>query len=142
MREFGDEIAKLQTEWGAQMSAIGVGADVPLQYLDMIDNTGGAERVTSSDQLTTALLGAPLKANQVVDLDSFVNGTQMLDISIDDLVATSSGYSLKVDVAGLKALIGETNDIDVRVALQDGTIIDLDLDIPGVLPTSTVDVLI
>ncbi|RDE05311.1 VCBS domain-containing protein [Sphingomonas aracearum] len=142
VNSFGDEIELLNTKYHALMSAIGVGASVPLQYLDMIDNTGGAERVTSTDQLSAALLGSPLSPNHVVDFDLFVNGVQMADIDLDDLVSGPSGFTFGTDIDHLRALVGQSNTITTSITLDDGRTITSSIDTAGVLPVSTVDFLI
>ncbi|MEM9059907.1 MAG: Ig-like domain-containing protein [Pseudomonadota bacterium] len=53
---FDDEAAELATRFGAELNAVGVGTDAVLGQLNVIDNTGGAEIVTTSDDLTAALV--------------------------------------------------------------------------------------
>jgi VCBS repeat-containing protein len=139
---FGDEIATLQTDYHAQMSAIGLGPTVPLQYLDMIDNTGGAERVVSTDELTTALLTPPIKRASVSDFDVFVNGVQLGTITAKDLIETPFGLSLDLDVTGLRPILGNANQVEAVVEFDDHTKLAAQIKIGGVLPVSTFDFIV
>ena len=53
---FDDEAAELASRFGAEMNAVGVGTGSSLEQLNVIDNTGGAEIVTTTDDLTAALI--------------------------------------------------------------------------------------
>ncbi|MEL7470866.1 MAG: Ig-like domain-containing protein [Pseudomonadota bacterium] len=53
---FDDESAELANRFGAELNAVGVGTAAVLDQLNVIDNTGGAEIVTTSDELTAALV--------------------------------------------------------------------------------------
>lgn len=139
---FSDEISTLKTDYHAQMSAIGLGPTVPLQYLDMIDNTGGAERVTSTNQLTTALLTPPLKRASVLDVDLFIDGKEIDGITADNLVETPFGLSLDLDVTGLRPILGNHTAIDALVEFDDHSTLSTQIKISGVLPISTTDFLV
>ncbi|MFK7941650.1 MAG: SdrD B-like domain-containing protein [Paracoccaceae bacterium] len=53
---FLDELGQIEANYGANIHAVGVGANSSLEVLDQIDNTGGAVQVTDAASLTAALL--------------------------------------------------------------------------------------
>lgn len=53
--DYGDEVARIANNYDADIYAIGVGANSDLDYLNDIDNTGGAEQVLDSNELTVLL---------------------------------------------------------------------------------------
>lgn len=53
--DYGDEVARIANDHNADIYAIGVGANSDLDYLNDIDNTGGAEQVLDSNALTVLL---------------------------------------------------------------------------------------
>lgn len=142
VNSFGDEVNTLQMDYNAQISAIGVGSTVPLKYLDMIDNTNGAERVVTTDQLATALLKPPVAPAQILDVDIFVNGVELTNITADSLIRTPFGLTLDLDVTGLRPILGNSNEVVAVVEFADHTMLSVQLQINGVLPVSTNDFLI
>lgn len=142
VNSFADEAAILKNDYRAQISAIGLGPTVPLQYLDIIDNTGGAERVTSTDQFSSTIMRPLLSRADVIDVDIFVNGVEISDLGIDRFVQTPNGLAIRFDVASLKPILGDTNKVFAEVEFSDHTIISTELVIDGVLPTTTTDFLI
>lgn len=107
---FSDEASALDA-LGVQISAVGVGAGSNLAQLNQIDNTGGAEQVTNSDDLDDALLQSPF---DVFDFYLEVNGSVVSGIDETDLVEGPLGFFLPEEVlSGLN--VGES-DINSVVA--------------------------
>lgn len=131
------ELASLNDTYGAKITAVGVGADASLTQLDVIDNTGGASRLTSPDQIDTTVLGRPLGSGQVVDVAVFVNGTKIPEIGPEDLVSTPTGVALDASVSGLDRLIGEDNVVTATVTFASDEVLTTQLTIAGALPRST-----
>ena len=126
---------------GVQRVAIGVGTGSQLASLNLIDNTGGAEIVTSTDQLTASLLGSAV--SEVPDLtgfDLFVNGVNVNSdsnliisgdqpttdfVDINDLFSTSLGFDFgQVNLSGLDSTVDNT--ITAQVTFADGSVISVD----------------
>ena len=107
---FADEASALDA-LGVQISAVGVGTSSSLAQLNQIDNTGGAEQVTTTDALDDALLGSPF---DVFDFYLEVNGSVVSGIDETDLVEGPLGFFLPEEVlSGLN--VGE-NDVNSVVA--------------------------
>ena len=62
---FANEVSALENNYDASLIAVGVGNNADLGQLNQIDNTGGAEIVTTTDALTTSLIDG---LTQVVDI--------------------------------------------------------------------------
>lgn len=133
----GGELASLNDVYGAKITAVGVGADASLAQLNVIDNTGGASRLTSPDQIDTTILGRPLASGQVVDVAVFVNGTEVPEIGPEDLVSTPTGLALDASVSGLDRIVGEDNVVTATVTFASHEVLTTQLTIAGVLPRST-----
>ena len=73
--EWVDEVAQLEASYDASIVAIGVGANAVLEELNTVDNTGGAEIVTSTDALTAALI-------EGVTYDASVDDTATLHVTV------------------------------------------------------------
>jgi hypothetical protein len=134
---FGDELATLEADHQAKITAIGIGDNADLPLLDLIDNTGRAERVTSAEQLDASLLGFPRPDGQVVAVDVFVNGRRIPGVEPDDLVKTSGGWALDLSIADLARRVGDRNDVSASITFASGETLATDLVITGSLPRST-----
>jgi hypothetical protein len=131
------ELARLNSEFGAEIAAIGVGAGSNLSRLNTIDNTGGASRLVSPDQIETWVLGSPVRSGDVADVDVFVNGKELPDIGREDLVATSQGWSLDLTIGGLNRIVGDQNNVSAVITFTSGEVLRTELTIAGALPRST-----
>ncbi|RDI58805.1 VCBS domain-containing protein [Microvirga subterranea] len=131
------ELATLNDIYGAKITAVGIGADASLSQLNTIDNTGGASRLTSPDQIDTTVLGRPLGSGQVVDVAVFVNGTEVPEIGPEDLVSTPTGLALDASVSGLDRIVGEDNVVTATVTFASNEVLTTQLTIAGALPRST-----
>ncbi|UVF20422.1 Ig-like domain-containing protein [Microvirga terrae] len=134
---FNAELATLNDVHEARITALGVGASANLSQLNVIDNTGGASRLTAPDQIDVSALGAPLPSGVVSDLDVFVNGIEVPEFGPEDLVATSSGFVLDASVGGLRRLAGDGNTVSAIVTFASGEVLTTELTIAGALPRST-----
>jgi VCBS repeat-containing protein len=133
---FQDELATLNSTYHAKITAIGIGEDANLSLLNEIDNTGGAEVARSTDELETSLLGFPVPTGDVIDVDVFVNGEEILGIGREDLVPTLAGFKLDVPLAGLTNRVGDMNTLLASVTFTGGLTLTAELGIAGALPLS------
>jgi VCBS repeat-containing protein len=133
---FQDELATLNSVHHAKITAIGIGEDANLSLLEQIDNTGGAEMVASTNELETSLVGFPLPTGDVIDVDVFINGEEILEIGYEDLVRTSAGLTLQVPLAGLDNRVGDRNTVLASVTFTGGLTLTTELGIAGALPVS------
>ncbi|MEM7213785.1 MAG: Ig-like domain-containing protein, partial [Pseudomonadota bacterium] len=130
----------------AQVSAFEIGDVDALQFLDALDNTGGAESVTSPSDLSAALLGSPIPEGTVIAADLFifddsdVFGTLVDTISFDvpggtddpanpNLVETPLGLEIDLMLSGLASDLGDANRASLVVQFDDDGdgIVDLPL---------------
>jgi VCBS repeat-containing protein len=130
----------------AQISAFEIGNVDALQFLDALDNTGGAQSVSDPSDLSAALLGSPIPEGTVIDADLFifddseVFGTLVQAIEIDvpgdvddpanpNLVETPLGLELDLSLSGLAADLGDANRVSLVVQFDDDGdgIVDLPL---------------
>lgn len=132
----GDELATLNDIHGAKITAVGVGAGASLSRLDVIDNTGGASRLTSPDQLDATVLGSPLPSGTVADLDVFVNGQAFAELGHEDLVLTSQGLALDARISGLGRQTGDANVVSATITFASGEVLTTEMTIAGALPRS------
>lgn len=131
-----DELASLEDVHGAKITAVGIGADANLSQLNVIDNTGGASRLTSPDQIDTTVLGRPLPSGQVADIAVFVNGREIPEIGPEDLVATPDGLALDASVGSLGRVLGEQSVVTATVTFASREVLTTELTISGALPRS------
>jgi VCBS repeat-containing protein len=132
---FADEVETLESTFDTQIAAIGIGEDARLDLLDRIDNTGGSERVTSTDALNATLVGT-FRPGEVVDLQIFVNGRELPGVGLDDFVRTENGLTLDAHAMGLAQHAGEINTVLASVTFIDGVTLTTQLGIIGALPWS------
>lgn len=131
------ELARLNDEFGARIAAIGIGEDANLSRLNGIDNTGGALRLTSPDQIETSVLGSPVPSGVIADLDLFVNGREIAEFGPEDLISTPQGFALDAAIGDLERLAGDRNTIEAVVTFASGEVLRTGLTIAGALPRST-----
>jgi len=130
-----DERAELES-LGAKISAVGMGGDADITALNAIDNTLGAEIVTSADGLNVSLAGLPFKSAEIDHIVLTVN-SKALTFGEQDLVLGDDAFTLKVGATDLERLVGETNDVSIEVTLNTGIALTARLAIEGALPRST-----
>jgi VCBS repeat-containing protein len=131
------ELARLNDEFGAEIVAIGIDRDANLSRLDVIDNTDGAARLTSPDQVETSVLGRPVEGGDIADVDVYVNGIEIAGVGREDLISTPQGWSLDMTIGGLNRIVGDQNNVSAVVTFTSGEILRTELSITGVLPRST-----
>ncbi|PVE23314.1 hypothetical protein DC522_16385 [Microvirga sp. KLBC 81] len=131
------ELARLNDEFGARIAAFGIGEDATLSRLNIIDNTGGASRLTSPDQIETSVLGSRVPNGVIADLDVFVNGREIAEIGREDLVPRPQGFALDATIGDLERLAGGRNTLAAVVTFASGEVLRAELTIAGALPHST-----
>ncbi|WP_207919291.1 tandem-95 repeat protein, partial [Methylobacterium segetis] len=131
--KFADEVKTLTEVYKAKISAIGIG-DSSLTYLDPIDNTGGAEKVTTPSALSASLLGSPVPSASIAAFTLSVNARVVPGITKANLVSTPLGLKIDANLAALKPYLGDSNTVVASVTFTDGTTLVTDLVVTGVLP--------
>ncbi|MBB3017059.1 VCBS repeat-containing protein [Microvirga lupini] len=131
------EIATLTDQFGATITALGVGDNADLSQLDDIDNTGGASLLISPEQIDVSVLGSPLPSGTITDVDVFVNGRNIAEIGREDLILTPQGWILNASIDGLRRLAGDQNAVSATVKFDSGEVLVAGLTIAGALPRST-----
>lgn len=125
------QIETLEDEFGASIVAVGVGNGSSLAQLDQIDNTGGAEIVTSPEALQDELFD-PAFGAELDDFIVFVNGVEQEDIDIDDLTETPFGFTLDpVSIGDLDPTEGFVNSVEAVLSFDDGSSISLEVNPVG-----------
>ena len=113
-----------------------MGGDADITALNAIDNTLGAEIVTSGDGLDVSLAGLPFKSAEIDHIVLTIN-SKALTFNEQDLVLGDDAFTLKVGATDLERLAGETNDVSIEVTLNTGIALTARLAIEGALPRST-----
>ncbi|EIM28361.1 Ig-like domain-containing protein [Microvirga lotononidis] len=131
------ELARLNGDFSAKITALGVGNGADLSQLNEIDNTGGASLLTAPDQIDISVLGAPVPSGTVADIDLFVNGREIAGIGPEDLLYTPAGLALDTSIGDLRRLVGDGNSVSAVVKFTSGEVLATDLTIAGALPRST-----
>lgn len=90
-----DELRQLEDTYNAKVTAIGVGANSNLRDLNVIDNTGGAEKVVNVADLVDVIT-APPPLPELESVDLLVDGVVYQTFTPGDgiLVQTPLGYSI------------------------------------------------
>ncbi len=118
-----DELATLETNFGASVTAIGVGSNSSLGDLNTIDNTGGAERVTDVAQLIDVIT-APPPLPELQQIEVFVDGISYGVFTPGDgvLVSTPLGFTINdQEITGFPVTFGEDLEVEVVSSFDDGT---------------------
>jgi len=123
---YDSELAILD-QYDVQRMAIGVGSgsDIREGYgLDMIDNTPDdvtgetAIQVTSSDELTDALLSNPI-VGQVMNFQLSVNGVQQPQVDLSTVKSGPTGFSFgQFIVSGLNPEKGSLNTVTAKMTMD------------------------
>lgn len=130
--DFTDEAQALEDLFGAEIIAVGMGENSStLDALNQIDNTGGAQTVTSTDELDALLSGSALSVD-VIDFVVTVNGIEQTEIDETDLVEGPFGYSMPATgIDNLDPTEGADNEIIAQITLSDGSVFDLEAHVIG-----------
>ena len=112
---FSDEVASLDADYGAQMIAVGVGNNADLGQLNQIDNTGGAEIVTTTDALTASLIDG---LTQTID----ITDTATVTVTVQG----ESNYTAVVDT--MTVMESETGGDADLLDSGDDSVLDNDLE--------------
>ncbi|MEM7210671.1 MAG: Ig-like domain-containing protein [Pseudomonadota bacterium] len=98
---FDDEATEMATRFGAELNAVGVGSGAVLDQLNQIDNTGGAEIVTTTDGLTAALVDqAPeIPGDQdTATITVTITGLNEAPTPLDDTLEAIEGIGGEVNI--------------------------------------------
>ena len=134
---FADEVAAIETEFGAIIEAIGIGPGAVLDMLGEIDSDGQVIRLTARDGIDPGFLGFPNRSGEVARVDLTVNGRIVPGVGIDDLVPLGEDFALRVEAEMLARFAGDANTVVATVTFMDGLTLSTTLDIFGALPRST-----
>jgi hypothetical protein len=106
----------------ASVAAFGIGPDIDFSQLQLLDNTGGAQIVTSASQLAGAITAAPIFALELVDFSlslSVQGGAPVVVATEADL--TPDGINFDLDLAGVSGLasaVGASNVFTASVTFD------------------------
>lgn len=120
----------------AQISGFEIGNVNALEFLNALDNTGGAVSVESPEDLSAALVGSPIPNGAVIDAELLIfdeagaGGGVIQTFAIDvpgevddpavaDLLETPFGLELDMAVSGLDADLGDGNRLVLSVQFDD-----------------------
>ena len=120
-----DEVAQLETLYNATVTAIGVGVNSSLNDLNVIDNTGGAERVDDLADLVD-IITSPPPLPDLVSVDLLVDGVNYGTFTPGDgvLVQTPVGFIINCqDIAGWPYTPGENIEVTAVANFGDGSML-------------------
>lgn len=97
-----DEVRSMENNYDTSFVAVGVGRGASLSQLASIDNTGGAEIVTSSDALKASLLDSitidDFKVSNTATVSVTIEGESGSPVANDDVATTKKNVGLDIDV--------------------------------------------
>lgn len=131
--QFTDEAQDLIDDFGANISAVGVGRNSSLTQLNQMDNTGGAVKVTDVTQLINEINSPP----PIVDVDGVdvtftypdpndpnntITITKTYQVGDPELIPTATGYRINSEVVDLipDPPIGSNIEIEVTTRFNNG----------------------
>lgn len=120
---FTSQMAALNNTYGAQVSAIGVGAGSDLATLNTIDNTDGAVQITDLSQLSGAIIDPPPPLAELTQVEVFIDGVSYGVYTPGDgvLQSTPLGFTITNEVlSGYAYVPGSTLDFDVVATFDNG----------------------
>ncbi len=132
----------------ADVHGIALGELVETEFLDAVDNTGGAVHVFDTAELEEAISEAPMEPDVILgaELTVFAPDGSVADsfqFTGADFDETPLGFELNVEsVAGLGVLVGDVNTAELVVEFDENgdqiadETVSLSVDIEGVLPLS------
>jgi hypothetical protein len=132
----------------ADVHGIALGELVETEFLDAVDNTGGAVHVFDTAELEEAISEAPMEPDVILgaELTVFAPDGSVADsfqFTGADFDETPLGFELNVEsVAGLGVLVGDVNTAELVVEFDENgdqiadEMVSLSVDIEGVLPLS------
>ena len=113
--EWEDEVTELENSYDASIVAVGVGNGAVLSELNTVDNTGGAEIVTNTDDLTTALIDGfqyDFTADDTATLTVTVVGENHGPEALNESVTIEEDGSVGTDASDTASLNILANDSD------------------------------
>ncbi|WP_224814979.1 Hint domain-containing protein [Hasllibacter sp. MH4015] len=117
---FTGEIATLENDFDADITAIGIGANSSLTQLNAIDNTGGATQITDLTQLGD-LITAPPPLPELIEVQIVVTDEDGIEtittIPAGDPRIIETPLGLRIDcepISGYDYEVGESLSVEVR----------------------------
>ncbi|MEM7238316.1 MAG: Ig-like domain-containing protein [Pseudomonadota bacterium] len=118
---FTDEAATLQAF--AEINAVGITTGSSLTQLNQIDNTGGAQQITTLADLNAAL-NPPFLDAAITDFRVFVDGVQDTSFDTSDLTPAGTGFDINPQaLSGLTTALNSQSVIVAEVEFDDGTVL-------------------
>lgn len=120
-----DEVTELETLYNATVTAIGVGSNSSLSDLNVIDNTGGAERVDDLADLVD-IITSPPPLPELISVDLLVDGVNYGTFTPGDgvLVETPLGFIINCqDIEGWPYTPGENIEVTAVANFGDGSML-------------------
>jgi hypothetical protein len=120
-----DETNLLETNFNATVTAIGVGVNSSLGQLNVIDNTGGAERVDDVADLVD-IITAPPPLPELISVDILVDGVNYGTFTPGDgvLVETPVGFIINCqDITGWPYTPGESIEVTAVANFAGGSML-------------------
>ncbi|WGI20802.1 Hint domain-containing protein [Amylibacter sp. IMCC11727] len=117
-----DEVDQLELNFNATVTAIGVGSNSSLGDLNVIDNTGGAERVDDVADLVD-IITSPPPLPELTSVDILIDGVNYGTFTPGDgvLVETPLGFIINCqDIAGWPYTPGENIEVTAVANFADG----------------------
>lgn len=106
----------------AQVSAVEIGNINALQWLNVIDNTGGTTQINNPSDLTAALLGSPIPEGDILEADVFIfnDGVQTGSLALNpaDFIESPLGFTYDFSLTGLADMVGEQSEVVLRVGID------------------------
>ena len=99
--DYGDEVSRIANDYGADIYGIGVGANSDLDYLNDLDNTGGAERVLNANDLNVVLENAvALPASDTATVTVTINGLNEGPDAVNDALTVNEDEVGSINILG------------------------------------------
>jgi Ca2+-binding RTX toxin-like protein len=103
------------------IAAFGIGSNVDPAQLAQIDGGGAPAIVTTPEQLSAALVAAPLPAAEIARVDILLGGAVVQTLGPDDLRPTPFGLAFETTLAGLSTAAAASNVLEVVVTPAAGS---------------------
>lgn len=96
---YGDEVSRIAGNYNADIYAIGVGANSDLDYLNDLDNTGGAERVLDTTSLNAVLENAVASPGEsTASITVTINGLNEGPDAVNDAVTIDEDETAAINI--------------------------------------------
>ncbi|MEP2891305.1 beta-propeller fold lactonase family protein [Tateyamaria sp.] len=144
---FADEVATLIDPNGlnATINSIGLGTDVDLPQLDLVDDgllNDSAIQVLTSSTLTAGITGSPVATSEVDRLEVRVNGVLQRTLDDTEFAITPLGLRYDLVVNGLSTTAGDVIEVVLVASDTGATEVAVSLTVPNAVQDVGDDVLI